>query len=110
MAGPRPGIGACRVTRQIARYEGIARKLAAQSPHRKKKVTYFGWHGLVDGSPPVSVSATPLHGIHRTSQTYQMSFSDVGSLTILLSSGERPVLAPEYAVRAPVDVIADPDS
>ena len=41
---------------------------------------------------------------------HQMSFSELGSLTILLSSGERPVLAPEYAVSAPVDVMAEPVS
>ncbi len=45
-------------------------------------------------------------------QTYphQMSFSELGSFTILLSDGERPVFAPEYAVRAPVDVMAEPVS
>jgi hypothetical protein len=31
-------------------------------------------------------------------------------LTIRLSRGDRPVFAPEYAVRAPVEVIADPVS
>lgn len=41
---------------------------------------------------------------------HQISFSDPGSLTILLSNGERPVFAPEYAVRAPVDVMAEPVS
>lgn len=39
-----------------------------------------------------------------------MSFSDVGSLTTRLSKGERPVLLPEYAVRAPVDDMAEPGS
>jgi hypothetical protein len=41
---------------------------------------------------------------------HQMSFSEPGSFTILLSNGERPVFAPEYAVRAPVDVMAEPVS
>ena len=41
---------------------------------------------------------------------HQTSFSEPGSLTIRLSRGERPVFAPEYAVNAPVDVIADPVS
>jgi hypothetical protein len=41
---------------------------------------------------------------------HQISFSEPGSLTILLSNGERPVFAPEYAVRAPEDVMADPVS
>lgn len=41
---------------------------------------------------------------------HQISFSDVGSLTTRLSSGDRPVFLPEYAVRAPVDVMAVPDS
>jgi hypothetical protein len=39
-----------------------------------------------------------------------MSFSDVGSFTIRLSMGDRPVFLPEYAVKAPVDVIAVPVS
>lgn len=41
---------------------------------------------------------------------HQISFSDPGSLTILLSRGDRPVFAPEYAVRAPDDVMAEPVS
>ena len=45
-----------------------------------------------------------------TTYPHQISFSDVGSLTIRLSNGDRPVFAPEYAVRAPVEVIADPVS
>jgi hypothetical protein len=39
-----------------------------------------------------------------------MSFSDVSSLTMRLSSGDRPVFLPEYAVRAPLSVIAVPVS
>jgi len=45
-----------------------------------------------------------LTGPHHT------SFSEPGSFTIRLSRGERPVLAPEYAVNAPVEVMADPVS
>ena len=41
---------------------------------------------------------------------HQTSFSELGSFTIRLSRGERPVFAPEYAVNAPVDVMADPVS
>ena len=41
---------------------------------------------------------------------HQMSFSEPSSFTIRLSSGERPVFAPEYAVSAPLDVMAEPDS
>ena len=41
---------------------------------------------------------------------HQTSFSDPSSLTIRLSKGERPVFAPEYAVNAPVEVIAEPVS
>ena len=41
---------------------------------------------------------------------HQMSFSEFSSLTIRLSRGERPVFAPEYAVSAPLDVMAEPDS
>ena len=41
---------------------------------------------------------------------HQISFSDVGSFTTLLSKGDRPVLAPEYAVSAPDDVMAVPVS
>lgn len=41
---------------------------------------------------------------------HQTSFFEESSSTIRLSEGERPVLAPEYAERAPLDVIAEPDS
>jgi hypothetical protein len=41
---------------------------------------------------------------------HQTSLSDPGSFTTLLSKGDRPVLAPEYAVKAPVEVIAVPGS
>ena len=41
---------------------------------------------------------------------HQTSFSEPSSLTTRLSSGERPVLEPEYAVRAPVEVMAVPVS
>jgi hypothetical protein len=43
-------------------------------------------------------------------ETYQMSFSDVGSLTMRLSDGDLPVFLPEYALRAPLDVMAVPVS
>ena len=45
-----------------------------------------------------------LTGPHHT------SFSEPSSFTIRLSRGERPVLAPEYAVKAPVEVMAEPVS
>ena len=41
---------------------------------------------------------------------HQTSLSDPGSFTTRLSKGERPVLAPEYADKAPVEVIAVPCS
>lgn len=41
---------------------------------------------------------------------HQMSLSEPSSLTIRLSEGERPVFAPEYAERAPEDVMAEPVS
>ena len=41
---------------------------------------------------------------------HQTSFSEPSSFTIRLSRGERPVLAPEYAVKAPVEVMAEPVS
>lgn len=41
---------------------------------------------------------------------HQISDSDDSSLTIRLSEGERPVLAPEYALRAPLEVTAVPVS
>jgi len=41
---------------------------------------------------------------------HQISSSDVDSLTMRLSRGERPVFSPEYAVKAPDDVIAEPVS
>lgn len=41
---------------------------------------------------------------------HQTSSLDPGSFTIRLSDGERPVFAPEYAERAPVEVMAEPVS
>ena len=41
---------------------------------------------------------------------HQTFFADPSSFTMRLSSGERPVFAPEYAVNAPVEVIAEPVS
>jgi hypothetical protein len=41
---------------------------------------------------------------------HQMSFDESSSWTIRLSEGERPVLAPEYAERAPDEVMAEPVS
>jgi hypothetical protein len=41
---------------------------------------------------------------------HQTSLSDPGSFTTRLSKGDRPVLAPEYADKAPVEVIAVPGS
>lgn len=41
---------------------------------------------------------------------HQISLSELGSRTIRLSRGERPVFAPEKAVKAPVDVMAEPVS
>lgn len=41
---------------------------------------------------------------------HQTSLSDVPSLTILLSDGDRPVFAPEYADKAPEAVMAEPVS
>jgi hypothetical protein len=75
---------------------------------------YLRRHGLVDGSPPMktilSAKSSRAARIRRTLGAYQMWFSDEGSLTIRLSRGERPVLAPEYAVRAPLEVMAVPVS
>ena len=53
---------------------------------------------------PTSVVIGLLTGPHQT------SFSEFGSLTMRLSSGDRPVFAPEKAVNAPVEVIAEPVS
>ena len=41
---------------------------------------------------------------------HQISSLESGSSTIRLSNGDRPVLDPEYAVRAPVEVMAEPVS
>ena len=41
---------------------------------------------------------------------HQTSFSEPGSFTMRLSDGDRPVFAPEYALKAPVEVIAEPVS
>ena len=56
------------------------------------------------GKPLTSGLMGLLTGPHQT------SFSDPGSFTIRLSEGERPVFAPEYALKAPVAVMADPVS
>ena len=39
---------------------------------------------------------------------HHISLSELGSLTIRLSEGDLPVFAPEYADKAPLDVMADP--
>jgi len=44
-----------------------------------------------------------------TGPHHTLSF-ELGSSTILLSEGERPVFAPEYADKAPLDVMAEPVS
>lgn len=76
--------------------------------------TYIRRHGLIHRSPPVGRQwlAFPIDtpGLPHMQDTHQISFSDVSSLTIRLSFGDRPVLAPEYAVKAPLDVMAEPDS
>lgn len=41
---------------------------------------------------------------------HQISFLDESSSTMRLSEGERPVFSPEYAERAPDDVMAEPVS
>lgn len=41
---------------------------------------------------------------------HQISPSEEASWTIRLSEGERPVLAPEYALKAPLEVTAVPVS
>lgn len=41
---------------------------------------------------------------------HQTSFSELSSCTMRLSEGDRPVFAPEYADKAPLEVIADPVS
>jgi len=64
---------------------------AAKTGANKKRVLTSGVMGLLTGP-------------HHT------SFFDESSSTIRLSEGERPVLAPEYAERAPEDVMAEPDS
>ena len=63
----------------------------------KERVTRGGWR-LTSGVMAL------LTGPH------QISFSEPGSFTIRLSSGDRPVFAPEYADSAPVEVMAEPVS
>lgn len=41
---------------------------------------------------------------------HQTWFSEDSSLTMRLSDGDRPVFAPEYALRAPLEVMAVPVS
>ena len=59
---------------------------------------------MIEGSVLTSGVIGLLTGPHHT------SFSDPGSFTMRLSRGDRPVFAPEYAVRAPVEVMAEPVS
>jgi hypothetical protein len=72
--------------------------------------TYIRCHGLVDRSPLITPVSYLSPGGAGPSLLTQISFSEVGSLTIRLSKGDRPVFAPEYAVSAPVDVMAEPVS
>lgn len=76
---------------------------------------YLWRHGFINGSPPVQklrVSRVVILMCEKKDKTptYQISFSDDGSFTTLLSDGDRPVFAPEYAVKAPLDAIAEPIS
>lgn len=86
----------------------------------------WGWDAGIDsrGSEQVAcLAAQPAFSLVATSPIertcgdiglftgpHHISFLDPSSSTILLSNGDRPVFAPEKAVNAPVDVIADPDS
>lgn len=66
---------------------------------------HLTWYRLIEGDSWLTSGVIALlTGPHQT------SFSELGSFTIRLSSGDRPVLAPEYAVKAPVDVMAVPVS
>lgn len=69
---------------------------------------YIGRHRLVDRTPPMRNRVSKQYSNMPTretqggcampwecSATYQISFSDVGSWTIRLSSGDRPVFLPE---------------
>lgn len=67
-------------------------------------MTFLGLHHQNINIPLTSGAIALFTGPH------QMSFSELGSLTIRLSSGERPVFAPDEVVNAPVEVIAEPDS
>lgn len=63
-----------------------------------RRCLLLGWRRLTSGDMGLFT------GPHHT-----FSFEPASS-TIRLSEGERPVFAPEYADRAPLDVIAEPVS
>lgn len=99
---------------------------------RKWNGSHLRSHRLIDRSPPIWKSGKRLFDGHSSvvprnesrgqprvcsamympgcARTYQMSFSDVSSLTIRLSRGDRPVFFPENAVKAPLSVMAVPVS
>lgn len=79
------------------------------------RLDYVGTSSRACAAPRPARNGT--NGGHLTSVVmglltgpHQTSFFDESSSTILLSEGERPVLAPEYAESAPDDVMAEPDS
>ena len=88
---------------------GLKRTIILQR-HEIKSVLTSGVIGLLTGlsncqyHDPTRCQAVTATYPHHT------SFSEPGSFTIRLSKGERPVFAPEYAVRAPVEVMAEPVS
>jgi hypothetical protein len=89
-----------------------------RTQEEKIKNSYLSGHGFVDGSPPRKSQSDIVVRLMMQvrmwqkdeSGTYQMSFSELGSFTIRLSMGDLPVFLPEYAVKAPDEVIAVPVS
>lgn len=97
LQAPCRGLGIDDLARLPQRFHTIRHHSQARGQRSRRRKTEENWV-LTSGDMDL------LTGPHQT------SFLEESSSTIRLSEGERPVLAPEYAESAPVDVIADPDS
>ena len=96
-ADKRSDKSACQMRGQPLAGKQMERRLQEQNACREQK-------SVSKHMSPTSGVIGLFTGPHHT------FFSDPSSLTIRLSRGDRPVFAPEYAVIAPVDVIAEPVS
>lgn len=109
---------------QEPRRRGTGSECAAPGPAGKAAGAWQGWKTdsrdlhqfpwACSRVPTCPIRAVSLHGrravASRGRAAYQMSCSEVSSFTMRLSRGDRPVLAPEYAVNAPLEAMAEPIS